>query len=86
MSDDIIRNGQHRLHALTRVFNFDGAAFPHQAELFRRINQELIKQGRVLKNSRSFPNLGDYCIIDIRRAVVIRSHVNLTDLAKELGL
>jgi uncharacterized protein YaaR (DUF327 family) len=81
-----IRDEGHRPRALAHVFKFDKAVSRHQAELLRRINQELIKQGQVLKNSRSFPNLGNYCIIDIRSAIVIRSHVNLTDLANELGM
>jgi hypothetical protein len=84
MKTIIIEDGQHREIAAWEVLRQQEL---EQALLFRRIKRKLIKEGELLRKARSFTTgLGDYYTIDLHSAVVMRTHINLKDLAKELGL
>jgi len=57
--------------------------------LAKRINRQLIKQGRQLRKTRSWRaqvNLGDYYITDTRRNFVVASNIDLEAYGRNLGV
>jgi hypothetical protein len=54
----------------------------------QRLNRKLAEQNQQLKRSRgrSSSDLGDYYVLDFNNNSVVADHVNLTTLAKELGV
>jgi hypothetical protein len=56
--------------------------------LFQRVNRKLAEKGQRLNKSRSNAaraEVGEYYVIDTSGAAVARHHVNLVELAREVG-
>jgi hypothetical protein len=56
--------------------------------LFQRVNRKLAEKGQRLNKSRSKAaraEMGDYYVIDTSGAGVVRHHVSLVELAREVG-
>jgi hypothetical protein len=56
--------------------------------LYQRINRKLRGDGEVLKRSRGRveTTLGDYYVVNVERNFVAQHHVDLVELARELGV
>lgn len=56
--------------------------------LIQRINRKLSSEMMQLKTTRGERwrnDLGDYYIIDVNKNIVVRAHLDLEELSKELG-
>ena len=58
--------------------------------LVQRLNRRLTKQNEQLcacrQNSRDWPDLGDYYLVDTEINGIVGKHVDLENLAKEFGV
>jgi hypothetical protein len=55
--------------------------------LYQRINRKLRPQGQLLKKPRrQDPDIGDYCIVDIYRNILLLKRVDLEAKARQLGV
>ena len=60
-----------------------------ERDLYRRINRKLRPRGEKLRkprNPRTKFSIGRYYVIDVYRNALIHRHVNLQELAQELGV
>jgi len=63
--------------------------FVSQKAAIARINRHLAHRGETLKKSRSvrmWMNVGDYYVLDRDRNWITQHHVNVEELARELGV
>lgn len=56
--------------------------------LLQRLNRKLRADGEVIKRARGnvWTTLGDYYVVDVERNCIAQHHVDVEDLARELGV
>lgn len=60
-----------------------------QSAVISRINRKLAHEGEALKKSRSmrmYLEVGDFYILNINGNYIVRHHMDVEDLARELGV